>query len=574
MNITLIIIYTLLSAASSISAMHFLQLCSYRPERGYFKLFATRECKISLICAAIFAVFYGIFGQASAFFFIAIQGFLLTKIYKKKRKPPYKRTKRILRQTFTNLLIFAGLNALWLPLGMLTCHFVPLLSLTLNKPVEALISRHYIRTAHEKLKRSSAIKLLITGSYGKTTVKSYLKTLLEDRYNVLVTPESYNTPLGIALTVNNSLNESVDIFIAEAGARQRGDIAELCRIVEPDVGILTGISPQHLQTFGSLENVLKTKLELFDYLTTKPSHPKKSLNNATCQRDREYYSNDYSMIFGCDNLILTQELQRRKLHALPCGKEGKVTVKRLQLNNTKENYIVNKYLNASSKNTHSVFNRTESIADVTTKADATPIENVESIIERGLKLLNDGATCEISFGDERATCECGVWGNGELSSLSIAVGAALTLGLSLNEIAESLKKIKPVKHRGDIIFNNGLFIIDDSYNCSEASADSSIKKLSELGSNRFCITAGIVEGGNQEYELNRALGVKLAQVCEAVCIVGVNSRALRDGLLDGGLHEKQILSATSPENGVMLLKPFLKRGDALLFLNDLTDNYI
>jgi UDP-N-acetylmuramoyl-tripeptide--D-alanyl-D-alanine ligase len=82
----------------------------------------------------------------------------------------------------------------------------------------------------------------------------------------LATPESYNTPLGIALTVRN-LDSSHDIFIAEMGARSKGDIKELANLVKAKYGVLTGINNQHLETFGSIENIKQTKYELFENLS-------------------------------------------------------------------------------------------------------------------------------------------------------------------------------------------------------------------------------------------------------------------------------------------------------------------
>lgn len=106
----------------------------------------------------------------------------------------------------------------------------------------------------------------VTGSYGKTSVKFYLNTLLKAKYNVLMTPESYNTPMGVVKTVRGSLRATHEIFICEMGAKYVGDIKELCDIVHPKHGIITSIGPQHLESFKSLQNVIKTKFELADAL--------------------------------------------------------------------------------------------------------------------------------------------------------------------------------------------------------------------------------------------------------------------------------------------------------------------
>ena len=109
------------------------------------------------------------------------------------------------------------------------------------------------------------IKIGITGSFAKTTVKNVLTTILNQEYKTYCTPSNYNTPLGICRAVKQ-LPEDCEIFVAEMGARKQGDIAELCDIVKPQYGIITGVGSQHLATFKSKENIYATKKELSDYI--------------------------------------------------------------------------------------------------------------------------------------------------------------------------------------------------------------------------------------------------------------------------------------------------------------------
>lgn len=90
--------------------------------------------------------------------------------------------------------------------------------------------------------------------------------MLKTKYRVLRTPESYNTVFGIAKVVKWELDESYDYFICEMGAYKRGEIAELCWMVEPDYGMLTGINEQHLERFGSIENTVRAKFELVEFI--------------------------------------------------------------------------------------------------------------------------------------------------------------------------------------------------------------------------------------------------------------------------------------------------------------------
>lgn len=140
----------------------------------------------------------------------------------------------------------------------------------LADPTETMINNHYINSAARKLGKkeyNDLIRIGITGSYGKTSTKYILQTILSEKYNVLATPESYNTTMGNVRTIREKLKPEHQVFISEMGARRRYDIQEICNFVRPQIGIITSIGPQHLETFKKIENVVKTKSELLVGLT-------------------------------------------------------------------------------------------------------------------------------------------------------------------------------------------------------------------------------------------------------------------------------------------------------------------
>lgn len=135
-------------------------------------------------------------------------------------------------------------------------------------PFEKLVQGWYLNDAKKRLLKNPAlIRVGITGSFGKTSTKYALGTILAEQYETLFTPGSFNTPMGVTRVIRESLEpERHQVFIAEMGARYTGDIAELCRLVKPQYGILTAVGKQHLETFGTLENVARTKGELLEAL--------------------------------------------------------------------------------------------------------------------------------------------------------------------------------------------------------------------------------------------------------------------------------------------------------------------
>lgn len=102
----------------------------------------------------------------------------------------------------------------------------------------------------------------ITASYGKTSIKNYLNQVLSKKYKTYMTPRSVNTIGGIIKDVNNDLPKGTEIYIAEAGARQQGDIEEITKFLEPQYAIIGSVGEQHIEYFKSLDNIIHTKMEI------------------------------------------------------------------------------------------------------------------------------------------------------------------------------------------------------------------------------------------------------------------------------------------------------------------------
>ena len=196
----------------------------------------------------------------------------------KKAKKPFVVTMRVKRTWLTSAVVFTLICAL---IGFLLRGAEPRLYVIglfplllplwvalgglLAWPIEKLVSEMYFRDAQKKLAaRPDLIKIGITGSYGKTSVKFILGTILQEKFQVLVTPSSFNTPMGVTRIIREKLMPAHQVFVAEMGARHVGDIKEMCRLVHPHHGVLTSVGPQHLDTFKTLERIKSTKYELMD----------------------------------------------------------------------------------------------------------------------------------------------------------------------------------------------------------------------------------------------------------------------------------------------------------------------
>ena len=290
-----IIVFTVLGATMAVAAsfkmLQMLQLSSYRAHevqktfkstrydtmRRYFALWF-----LALVVMGVFFASFFAFGMAYYFGALAFFGFgiLFVCLNRRKEKTPLKITWRVKRLIITLSILNLGLMFGLLMLGTvfpMEFIFYPFAAFTflaapgtvlvanwINIPIENAIKHGFIKRTMRILdNHTGLIKIGITGSFGKTTVKNILTEFLLKKYKAQTTPGSYNTPMGICRAVGDGLGD-LEVFVAEMGARYTGDIAELCKIVRPSIGILTGIGNQHLDTFGSIENLHKTKYAIIE----------------------------------------------------------------------------------------------------------------------------------------------------------------------------------------------------------------------------------------------------------------------------------------------------------------------
>lgn len=280
--------------------LHMLQLneyinCNYIKwikEHMSSKVFTMKDVRLVLVSSVI-----AIVGTVNNSFEFTILGEIIflsyligSELLKKKidiRKPLVytKRVRRLIATSFSlNILLFfifgmilqnkyiiqKDLSLIWiLTLLYLIQPLVVILANICMSPVEKHIAKYYFDMAHEKVRSFKNLKVVgITGSYGKTSTKFITGTILASKYDTLITPSSYNTPMGLSKVINNDLSDNHEIFVAEMGARNIGEIEEVAELCGPQIGILTSIGPAHLETFGNIENIAKTKYELIESLPT------------------------------------------------------------------------------------------------------------------------------------------------------------------------------------------------------------------------------------------------------------------------------------------------------------------
>lgn len=169
---------------------------------------------------------------------------------------------------------------------------------------DVLVSLQRLANYHRKQLGVNIIA--ITGSNGKTTTKELIAAILSKKYRISYTKGNLNNHIGVPLTLL-SMNEKTEMGIVEMGANHMGEIMQLCQIAEPNDGIITNIGKAHLEGFGSFENIIKTKQELYEYIKLREGKVFYNPNNTILQKGVDTFQLD-TISYGSEESAVNGEL--------------------------------------------------------------------------------------------------------------------------------------------------------------------------------------------------------------------------------------------------------------------------
>ena len=263
------------------NALHMFQQNRYELNRYSSWLFNKKQIKFSLsLLYVIVLIILTIILKGKGYYFALILTliFAIYMIYNEDKKEyikPLVYTARVKRQIVcisilliccTYLMIkwpysISGILSILLPYLLIYPMYL------LTWPIEELIKKMYENDARKIINSyKNLIKIGITGSFGKTTTKNVIKDILSEKYYTLMTPASYNTPMGITRTIREHFKPIYEVFVCEMGADHVGEITYLMDFIKPKYGVVTSIGPQHLNTFGSLDNIINEKMQEVELL--------------------------------------------------------------------------------------------------------------------------------------------------------------------------------------------------------------------------------------------------------------------------------------------------------------------
>lgn len=409
--------------------------------------------------------------------------------------------------------VFALVSFLLTPL--ITLYFTALFSTflsVLQRPVQNMI----INGAKEKLSKHKGLKIAIAGSYGKTSMKEILKTVFLNNKKVSATPDNKNTPLGISRFVD-TLKGDEEILIFEMGEYFVGDIAELCEIVKPDIGIITGINEAHLDKFESIEKTTATIFELADFLKHK-------------ENTKLFVNGDNRLVKENTSQIVNAEVKFPVIYS----------------------YGENGVENLSDSNE----------GHWKAEGGETNLEGLSFVLKN-----NKG---------EGVVVRSKMLGLHQVGPLSLSALLAQSFGIKLENIELALHETKPFSHRLEPREESGgVTIIDDSYNGSPDGVRAAINFLKQVkNKRRFYVTPGLVEMGEKTEEIHKQIGRELAEAGIEKVVLVRNSATpfIETGLKEHNFAGEVIWFDTAKDCFSYLSKQTINN-DLLLYQNDWPDNY-
>ena len=391
------------------------------------------------------------------------------------------------------------------------------ISLVIIKPFEFFIRQFIYAAATAKLLTFKLLGLkvvAIAGSYAKTSTKHILYHSLKSQVSMLITPESVNTPLGIARVILKDLKPEHKLFVAELGEYYRGDISKLCRFTRPNFGILTPIGRQHLERMGSLEVIVATFTELLEYFKFDSS------KLLIASENEQYFGKHKLNYYGLKKK--DQKLKNKNiLHSFPRDPFGTF-------------FILHSFISRS------------------------------------------GTEFTVKLPDQELKVFSPLYGEHQAANTLPAFWLAQKLKLNSQLLNSSITQLPFIPHRHQPFFtDNDVLILDNGYNSNPDSVQASLELINALQpTHRIVITPGFLELGTHADELHFLFGKQLAKKTDYLGLLNFpGQQKIIEGFIKAGGKKTNIFTGNSQAAVIAKLQSKIIKGSVILFENGVNEVY-
>lgn len=359
-----------------------------------------------------------------------------------------------------------------------------------------------VNRAKKKIRKCKKLLVIgVTGSYGKSSTKEYIGQILEKKFSLLRTKGTNNTPIGIASTILNDLTTRHDVFVVEMGAYKRGEIAGMCDIVHPKIGILTAVNDQHLSLFKNLETTKLAKYELIESL------PKNGL-----------------ALFNGNNAHTEALFEKTK----------------------KKKALYTAYYD-------------DQIGDKTSVARS--VIYASNIRVRRTSILFDVHMADSLL----PGLEAPLIGAHNIENILPAIYIAHTLGMSEKEIKKAVSELKPIsKTMIYHALQNGVTLIDDTFNANPDAVIAALDYADIYKGKKILVLQPMIELGRSAKSEHYRVAKAISRICDTLYVTNKNFfSSFRESITDAGGN--CVIQVTSPKKIADDIFRTVKRGDIIIF---------
>jgi UDP-N-acetylmuramoyl-tripeptide--D-alanyl-D-alanine ligase len=326
----------------------------------------------------------------------------------------------------------------------------------------------------------------ITGSVGKTSTKELIWAVLKQRYRTLKSKGNLNSETGLPLSLFD-LNETHERAVLEMGMYAPGEIATLCEIAQPLIGVETLVAPIHLERLGTIENIANAKAELVEALP----------------------ANGWAILNGDDTRVRAMR-ERTPARVMTFGLEASNDI----------------------------------------WADA-----IES---KGL----EGTEFGLHYQDVHMRVKVPLLGRHSVHTALAAAAVGLVQELSWEEILQGLNDVSAQLRLIAVPGQNGITILDDTYNASPPSTLSALNLLNEMSGRKIAVLGDMRELGEYEHEGHQLVGIRAADVADVIVAVGPLGRLIGEAALEEG--HAQVVFAEGNREATERIQGLTRPGDVVL----------
>lgn len=336
----------------------------------------------------------------------------------------------------------------------------------------------------------------VTGSVGKTTAKEVIAALLQQRFVTLKNEGNANNEIGLPLTLL-TLTPHHERAVLEMAMYALGEIALLCDLAQPILGVVTNVGPTHLERLGSIERIAQAKAELVQAL------PPEGL----------------AILNGDDPRV-------RAMGALT---------------------------------------RAPSITFGLGPENDLRALNVQTLGLEGIAFEIEIRTERFPTAPRRASLRTPLLGRHAVMPALAAIAVGLAEGLDWATISRGLEQMSTGPRLVPKHLQNGILLLDDTYNASPASCQAALDLLSSITGRHIAVLGDMLELGEYEERAHREVGAMCAAHRVARLItVGERARWVAEGAREAGLPAENILKTSTNQEALALLKEIVREGDIVL----------